>query len=266
MPLLEIIKGGETSEATLHRALDLARQIGKTPIVVNDSRGFFTSRVIATFINEGIAMLAEGIPPTSIEQASMQAGYPAPVLALADEINLKLMRLVRQAGQKAVAAAGEQWVAHPSEPVVDRMLDEFERPGRLEEAGFYAYADGKRVGIWDGLGPAFGADHEGTPPLRDLEERMLFIEALETIRCVEEGVIESVADANVGSILGIGFPGWTGGVLQYVNGYEGGPAGFLARAEELAERYGERFGVPPLLVERAASGIEFRDELPVASA
>jgi 3-hydroxyacyl-CoA dehydrogenase/enoyl-CoA hydratase/3-hydroxybutyryl-CoA epimerase len=263
MPLLEIIRGTETNEATLHRALDLAKQISKTPIVVNDSRGFFTSRVIATFINEGIGMLAEGIPAASIEQASMQAGYPAPVLALADEINLKLMRLVRETGQEAVAGAGDEWVTHPSEPVVDRMLDEFKRPGRLEEAGFYAYSEGRRLGLWDGFPGAFGADHENTPPLIDLEERMLFSESLETIRCVEEGVIESVADANVGSILGIGFPGWTGGVLQYVNGYQGGVAGFRARSEELAKRYGERFSPPALLIEKAETGTTFLDEAPV---
>jgi 3-hydroxyacyl-CoA dehydrogenase / enoyl-CoA hydratase / 3-hydroxybutyryl-CoA epimerase len=264
MPLLEIIKGEETSEQTLHRALDLAKQIGKTPIVVNDSRGFFTSRVIATFINEGIAMLGEGVPASSIEQASMQAGYPAPVLALADEINLKLMRLVREASQEAKAAAGDEWQAHPSEAVVDRMLDELSRPGRLEGAGFYEYDSGKRVRLWSGLADAFSADHATAPPLRDLEERMLFIESLESIRCLEEGVIESVADANVGSILGIGFPGWTGGVLQYVNGYEGGAAGFLTRSRELAERYGQRFEAPPSLVARAESGEVFRDESAVA--
>ena len=141
MPLLEIIKGEKTVDAALYRALDFAKQIGKTPIVVNDSRGFFTSRVIGTFINEGISMLAEGIPAPSIEQASSQAGYPAPVLQLSDELNLKLMRRIRKA---AAAAAGDDWVAHPADGVIDRMLDEFERPGKLEGAGFYEYADGKR--------------------------------------------------------------------------------------------------------------------------
>jgi 3-hydroxyacyl-CoA dehydrogenase/enoyl-CoA hydratase/3-hydroxybutyryl-CoA epimerase len=259
MPLLEIIKGELTGEEALYRALDFAKQIAKTPIVVNDSRGFFTSRVIATFINEGMAMLAEGIPAASIEQASMQAGYPAPVLQLADEINLKLMRLVRRAGIDAVEAAGETWEPHPSEAVVDRLLDEFERPGRLEGAGFYEYLDGKRTRFWPGLADAFGSDPGQAPPFADLIERMLFIESLETICCCEEGVIESVADANVGSILGIGFPGWTGGVLQYVNGYEGGPAGFLERARELAELYGARFDPPDLLVRMAADGERFED-------
>jgi 3-hydroxyacyl-CoA dehydrogenase / enoyl-CoA hydratase / 3-hydroxybutyryl-CoA epimerase len=260
MPLLEIIKGEQTSEETLYRSLDVAKLIRKTPIVVNDSRGFFTSRVIGTFINEGIAMLTEGVPAPSIEQASGQAGYPAPVLQLSDELNLKLMRKIRNAAKEA-GASGSGWDAHPSEAVVDRMLDEFSRPGRLEGAGFYEYEDGKRAGLWPGLKDAFGGDNLDIP-FEDLKERMMFIESIETVRCLDESVIESVADGNIGSILGIGFPGWTGGVLQYVNGYEGGPAGFVARARELAERYGERFEPPASLVEKAERGETYHDEQP----
>jgi 3-hydroxyacyl-CoA dehydrogenase / enoyl-CoA hydratase / 3-hydroxybutyryl-CoA epimerase len=265
MPLLEIIRGEQTSDATLHRALDVAKQIKKTPIVVNDSRGFFTSRVIGTFINEGISMLVEGIPAPTIEQASSQAGYPAPVLQLSDELNLKLMRKIRDAA-KAANATGSGWDAHPSEQVIDRMLDEHQRPGKLEGAGFYEYADGRRTGLWAGLREAFPpvADPSAIK-LKDLEERMLFIEALETVKCVDEGVIESIADANIGSILGIGFPGWSGGVLQYVNGYDGGPTGFVARARELAETYGERFTPPASLVEKAERGETYSDERALAS-
>jgi 3-hydroxyacyl-CoA dehydrogenase/enoyl-CoA hydratase/3-hydroxybutyryl-CoA epimerase len=259
MPLLEIIKGEQTSDETLYRALDVAKQIGKTPIVVNDSRGFFTSRVIGTFINEGIAMLAEGVPAPSIEQASAQAGYPAPVLQLSDELNLKLMRKIRVAAQEAGEGGSSGWDDHPSEAVIDRMLDEFERPGKLEGAGFYAYADGKRAGLWPGLKEAFGGTNRDLP-FEDLKERMLFIEAIESIKCLDEGVIETVADANIGSIMGIGFPGWTGGVLQYVNGYAGGLAGFVARARELAETYGERFEPPASLVEKAERGETYTDE------
>ncbi|HEX3779799.1 MAG TPA: 3-hydroxyacyl-CoA dehydrogenase NAD-binding domain-containing protein [Pseudonocardiaceae bacterium] len=260
MPLLEIIKGEQTSEETLYRSLDVAKLIRKTPIVVNDSRGFFTSRVIGTFINEGIAMLVEGVAAPSIEQASSQAGYPAPVLQLSDELNLKLMRKIRNAAKEA-HATGSGWDAHPSETVIDRMLDEFDRPGRLEGAGFYAYEDGKRAGLWPGLADAFGGENRDVP-FEDLKERMMFIESIETIKCLDEGVIESVADANIGSILGIGFPGWTGGVLQYINGYEGGPSGFVARARELAERYGERFEPPASLVEKAERGETYHDEQP----
>jgi 3-hydroxyacyl-CoA dehydrogenase/enoyl-CoA hydratase/3-hydroxybutyryl-CoA epimerase len=263
MPLLEIIKGEQTSDETLYRALDLAKQIKKTPIVVNDSRGFFTSRVIGTFINEGIAMLTEGVPAPSIEQASSQAGYPAPVLQLSDELNLKLMRKIRNAAKEA-QATGSGWDAHPSEQVIDRMLDEFDRPGKLEGKGFYEYADGKRTGLWSGLKGAFGGENLDVP-FRDLQERMLFIEAIETVKCVDEKVIESVADANIGSIFGIGFPGWTGGVLQYINGYEGGLPGFVARARELAAAYGDRFEPPASLVERAERGESYSDERPLVA-
>lgn len=257
MPLLEIIKGEQTSDETLWRALDVAKQIKKTPIVVNDSRGFFTSRVIGTFINEGISMLVEGIPAPTIEQASSQAGYPAPVLQLSDELNLKLMRKIRDAA-KAAMETGTGWDGHPSEQVIDRMLDDG-RPGKLEGAGFYEYADGKRTGLWSGLKHAFGGTNHDVP-FEDLKERMMFAEALESVKCMDEGVIESVADANIGSIMGIGFPAWTGGVLQYINGYEGGLPGFVARARELAATYGARFEPPASLVERSERGEPYFDE------
>jgi 3-hydroxyacyl-CoA dehydrogenase/enoyl-CoA hydratase/3-hydroxybutyryl-CoA epimerase len=265
MPLLEIIKGEQTSEETLYRALDVAKQIKKTPIVVNDSRGFFTSRVIGTFINEGIAMLTEGVPAPSIEQASSQAGYPAPVLQLSDELNLKLMRKIRNAAREA-QATGSGWDAHPSEQVIDTMLDQHQRPGKLEGAGFYEYEDGKRTRLWPGLREAFPPVEDPSQlSLRDLEERMLFIEAIESVKCLDEGVIETVADANIGSIMGIGFPGWTGGVLQYINGYEGGLPGFVARARQLAEQYGERFTPPASLVEKAERGETYSDSEELAT-
>jgi 3-hydroxyacyl-CoA dehydrogenase/enoyl-CoA hydratase/3-hydroxybutyryl-CoA epimerase len=269
MPLLEIIKGEQTSQETLYRALDVAKLIKKTPIVVNDSRGFFTSRVIGTFINEGIAMLLEGVPAPTIEQASAQAGYPAPVLQLSDELNLKLMRKIRDAAKNATDASTSGWDAHPSEQVIDKMLDEYNRPGRLEGAGFYEYEDGKRSRLWKGLRDAFpSVEDPSTIDLKDLEERMLIIEAIETVKCLDEGVIETVADANIGSIMGIGFPAWTGGVLQYINGYgdpvqhdsRSGLPAFVARARELAERYGDRFEPPTSLVEKAERDEIYSDE------
>jgi 3-hydroxyacyl-CoA dehydrogenase / enoyl-CoA hydratase / 3-hydroxybutyryl-CoA epimerase len=265
MPLVELIKGEKTGDEATYKALDFVKQIKKTPIVVNDSRGFFTSRVIGTFINEGISMLAEGVPAPSIEQASSQAGYPAPVLQLSDELNLKLMRKIRIAAQEA-GETGEGWNNSGSVKVIDDMLDKYERPGRLEGKGFYEYADGKRVGLWSGLKEAFPpVSDPRSLSLKDLEERMLFIEALESVRCVDEGVIESVADANIGSIFGIGYPGWSGGVLQYINGYEGGLAGFVARARELAASYGVRFEPPASLVERAERGEIYSDETELAA-
>lgn len=259
MPLLEIIKGEKGSEDTLNRALDVAKVIGKTPIVVNDSRGFYTSRVIGTFINEGIAMLAEGISPVTIEQASSQAGYPAPVLQLSDELNMELMTKIRKASKEAVESEGLTWDDHPAFAVIDTMIAEG-RPSRLKGAGFYEYADGKRTGLWSGLAEKFPIQGDPTKvSLRDLEERMMFAEALETIKCMDEDVIESVADANIGSIMGIGFPGWTGGVIQYINGYEGGVSGFVARSRELAKQYGERFEPPASLVAKADAGETYSD-------
>ncbi|MCX4749870.1 3-hydroxyacyl-CoA dehydrogenase NAD-binding domain-containing protein [Kitasatospora sp. NBC_01287] len=265
MPLVEIIKGEATGEEAVARAFDLVRRLGKTPIVVNDSRGFFTSRVIGQFINEGVAMVAEGVEPASIEQAAAQAGYPAKVLSLLDELTLTLPRKIRAEAVRAAEEAGEPLLPHPAEVVFDRMVEEFGRPGRSGGAGFYEYdADGRRGRLWPGLREHFGRGGgeggEGVEvPFEDMKERMLFAEALDSVRCLEEGVLTSVADANVGSILGIGFPAWTGGVLQYINGYPGGAAGFTARARELAAAYGERFTPPALLERVAAEGGVFKD-------
>jgi 3-hydroxyacyl-CoA dehydrogenase/enoyl-CoA hydratase/3-hydroxybutyryl-CoA epimerase len=267
MPLLEIIRGANTSDEALHRALDLARRIRKTPIVVNDSPGFFTSRVIGTFMDEGIAMLLEGVPGPTIEQASSQAGYPAPVLQLSDEVNINLMRKVREGYRAGVEAQGRKIEDSPANQVIERMLDDYGRAGKLAGAGFYDYEDGKRIGLWPGLSDAFApvADPSALS-LRDLKERMLIIESLEAVKCLDEGVIQSVADANIGSIMGIGFPGWTGGVLQYINGYAGGPSGFVGRCRELAAAYGDRFQPPASLVQMAERGQRYRDERPLAAA
>ncbi|MEV7550333.1 3-hydroxyacyl-CoA dehydrogenase NAD-binding domain-containing protein [Amycolatopsis sp. NPDC089917] len=254
MPLVEIICGEKTSPATLAKVFDYTLQIKKTPIVVNDSRGFFTSRVIGTFINEAVAALGEGVEPASIEQAGSQAGYPAPPLQLMDELTLTLPRKIRKETREAIEAAGGTWTPHASEAVIDKMLDEHDRKGRSTGSGFYDYDEaGKRTGLWPGLRDAFKSG-SAEVPFEDLKERMLFAEALETVKCFDEGVLTTVADANIGSIFGIGFPAWTGGVIQYINQYEGGLQGFVDRSRQLAERYGDHFTPPASLIEKAAKG------------
>ncbi|MCZ4557574.1 3-hydroxyacyl-CoA dehydrogenase NAD-binding domain-containing protein [Rhodococcus maanshanensis] len=246
MPLVEIIRGEKTSDEALARVFDFVQAIRKTPIVVNDSRGFFTSRVIGTFINEAIGMVAEGIEPATIEQAGMQAGYPAAPLQLSDELNLTLMQKIRAESKAAALAEGKELPADPAGDVINFLVEGNDRKGRLGGAGFYDYVDGKRTGLWSGLREQFNSG-SNQAPIQDLIERMLFIEAIETQKCFDEGVLMTSADANIGSIMGIGFPAWTGGVHQYVLGYEGGKAGFVKRAEELAAKYGERFTPPASL-------------------
>jgi 3-hydroxyacyl-CoA dehydrogenase/enoyl-CoA hydratase/3-hydroxybutyryl-CoA epimerase len=257
MPLVEIIRGEQTSDATVAKAVDVVQKIRKTPIVVNDSRGFYTSRVIGTQINEGLAMLGEGVHPMSVERAATQAGYPVGALQISDELNLELMAKIAKA---TAEAEGDSYRPHPGTRVVETML-EAGRPGKLRGKGFYDYDEsGKRLGLWPGLAELFPPNDEPAD-IRDLKDRYLFIEALETAKCFEEGVIDSAAAANIGSIMGIGYPPLTGGTVQFMQGYDGptgkGLAGFVARARELAERYGDRFAPTGRLVEMAENGESF---------
>ncbi|MFE5408915.1 3-hydroxyacyl-CoA dehydrogenase NAD-binding domain-containing protein [Microbacterium sp. NPDC056569] len=254
MPLVEIVRGERTSDEVLAKTFDYVQQIRKTPIVVNDARGFFTSRVIGRFIAEAVAAVGEGVEPASVEQAALQAGYPAGALQLLDELTISLSRRIRLETRAAEEAEGGTWVEHPSEAVMDWMVVDAERPGRRAGGGFYEYDEsGRRVGIWPGLREKYGSGRT-VLPFEDLQERMLFAEALDTIACLDAGVLTSVPDANIGSIYGIGFPAWTGGVLQYVNQYDGGLPGFIARSRELAERYGDRFLPPASLLAKAEAG------------
>ena len=262
MPLVEIIAGAKTNDAAIAGALDYVKQIKKTPIVVNDSRGFFTSRVIGTFVNEGLAMLAEGVNPVSLERAATTSGFPVGTLQLSDELNLELMKKIRVATQSAVEADGGTWVTHPSETVIDTMI-ELGRSGRLKGAGFFDYDEtGKRQGLWSSLAEQFPVASE-QPDFKDIQDRFLFIMSVETVRCLEEDVLRTVADANIGSIFGIGFPPLYGGALQYINGYEAadgriGIEAFTERAEELAATYGDRFAPPALLLDKAKNGEKFQ--------
>ncbi|MFG0381664.1 3-hydroxyacyl-CoA dehydrogenase NAD-binding domain-containing protein [Pseudomonas sp. zbq_18] len=254
MPLVEIIRGAKTSDETLARGFDYVLQIKKTPIVVEDSRGFFTSRVFGTFTNEGIAMLGEGVSAAMIEAEARKAGMPVGPLAISDEVSMSLMDHIRQQTVADLAAEGKQIPQHPAFAVIDLMLKEYKRPGKAAGGGFYDYPEGGKKHLWPQLKARFEkADAQISQ--EDVRDRILFIQAIETVRCVEEGVLKSVADANIGSIFGIGFAAWTGGALQFINQY--GVKDFVARAQYLAEQYGERFLPPALLLEKAAKGEAF---------
>ncbi|PJK37035.1 3-hydroxyacyl-CoA dehydrogenase [Pseudomonas sp. S10E 269] len=255
MPLVEIIKGARTSDETLARGFDFVLQIKKTPIVVNDSRGFFTSRVFGTFTNEGIAMLGEGVAAPMIETEARKAGMPVGPLAVSDEVSLSLMSHIRQQTAKDLQAEGKAVPTHPATAVIDLLVNEYKRVGKAAGGGFYEYPNGGQKYLWPELKSRFERPDQRISP-QDVRDRLLFIQAIETVRCVEEGVLMSTADANVGSIFGIGFAAWSGGALQFINQY--GLNDFIARARYLAEQYGERFTPPALLLEKAAQGDVFR--------
>jgi 3-hydroxyacyl-CoA dehydrogenase/enoyl-CoA hydratase/3-hydroxybutyryl-CoA epimerase len=244
MKLVEIIRGKATDDETVARAYDYVQAIGKIPIVVNDARGFFTSRVFGTFVMEGAAMVGEGIPAAVVEQAGLQAGMPVGPLAVLDETALSLSVHVLDQTRADFRADGETYIATPGELLVERMVKEFDRNGRAAGGGFYEYPQekGARKFLWPRLKDLFeqpGAAWE----LQELKDRLLYRQAVETARCLAQGVLTSVHDANIGSIFGIGFPGWTGGAMQFI--YGTGIDAFLHRAEVLAAKYGPGFVVAP---------------------
>ncbi|MFO1266390.1 MAG: 3-hydroxyacyl-CoA dehydrogenase NAD-binding domain-containing protein [Rubrivivax sp.] len=258
MPLVEIIVGKETSDETLARGFDYVLQIGKTPIVVNDSRGFYTSRVFATYVMEGIAMLKEGVHPRSIEVAGLQAGMPMPPLALQDEVSLSLSMHVQEQTKKDLAAEGKTLAEHPGTSVI-RQLVEIGRIGKKAGKGFYDYGlddDGRGKALWPELAKLYPTAAQ-QPEQREMIDRLMFAQANEAARCYEEGVLRSVADANIGSIFGWGFAPFHGGALQFINAM--GAKAFVARARELAAKFGPRFEPAAVLVKMAASGGRFAD-------
>lgn len=256
MPLVEIIMGEETDDETLAKAFDYVLQINKTPIVVNDSRGFYTSRVFATYVTEGIAMLGEGVHPRSIEVAGMKAGMPMPPLALQDEVSLDLVMHITEQTKKDLAAEGIDMPDHPSMSVLNVVGREHERLGKKVGKGFYDYPENGEKHLWPELINLFPPKDE-QPSQQDLIDRMMFIQANESAKCYQENVVRSVADTNVGSIFGWGFAPQHGGTLQFIN--EMGAKEFVERSRELAEQYGERFAPAQIVVDMAEKGEEFVD-------
>jgi 3-hydroxyacyl-CoA dehydrogenase/enoyl-CoA hydratase/3-hydroxybutyryl-CoA epimerase len=243
MKLVEIIRGKQTSDETLARAYDYVLAIGKTPIVVNDSRGFFTSRVFGTYVIEGAAMLAEGIHAPLVERAAVMAGMPVGPLEVLDATALSLSVHVLDQTRADYAAEGRSYTATRGELLVERMVKEFNRHGRAAGAGYYDYpADGPKS-LWPGLKTHFEQPFNADPlkAQDDIKQRLLYRQAVETARCLQERVLTSSHDANIGSIFGIGFPAWTGGALQFV--YSEGLDHFIANCAALASKHGEGFAL-----------------------
>jgi 3-hydroxyacyl-CoA dehydrogenase/enoyl-CoA hydratase/3-hydroxybutyryl-CoA epimerase len=245
MPLVEIILGEKTNDEAIARSLDYIQQIRKTPIVVNDSRGFYTSRVFTTFTAEGIMMLAEGVKPALIENAAKMAGMPVGPLAVTDEVTLELAHKI---GMETAAALGQDFPADPSQEVIQAMVEGLDRKGKRFGKGFYAYPDDAPKHLWPGLGEHFPVSAD-QPDIDELKKRLMNIQALETARCVEEGVVTHAEDGDIGSIFGWGFPPYTGGTLSYIDTM--GIRNFVAECDRMAEDYGSRFQVSEWLRNRA---------------
>ncbi|MFT7404554.1 3-hydroxyacyl-CoA dehydrogenase NAD-binding domain-containing protein [Zhongshania sp.] len=252
MPLVEIVRGKQTSDETLAKAFDLAQQLGKTPIVVNDAPGFFTTRVISKTVTQGAIMLEEGVNPVLIESAARDNGSPVGPLAAIDEISQETAYKNGQQSKADTIAQGREWQDNAASRILDLMVNDFGRKGKVHGGGYYEYPAGGKKYIWPGLKDAFAAQGYVDIPYQDIKDRLTFSQCLEAVRAMEEGVIDVVGDGNIGSIMGIGFPAQTGGVFQAINAY--GLKAFVTRAQDLEAHYGNDFTVPALLLSRAESG------------
>ncbi|MCB9235064.1 MAG: enoyl-CoA hydratase/isomerase family protein [Bacteroidia bacterium] len=249
MQLVEVIMGKQSDDYALAMCIDYIKQIRKVPIVVNDSRGFFTSRIFKTFVIEGMEMLAEGIKPALIENASKMAGMPVGALAVTDEVSLSLMDHIQTQTEKDGIAVEEN-----ARKVTQIMVHEQGRVGKKAGKGFYEYPEGGQKHLWKGLSEHFPVA-ASQPSAAEVSKRLLHIQALESVRCLEEGVLRSVEDADIGSILGWGFPPYTGGVLSYIDFV--GVDWFVDECDDFADRFGERYRPTDKLREMAANGQGF---------
>lgn len=251
MPLVEIITGKETSEATLARSMDLVKAMRKTPIVVSDSRGFFTSRVFATYVQEGLAMVKEGVHPMLIERAARMAGMPVGPLALADEVSLELMHRI---AAQTRSDLGDKAVEHPAASLVTTFVEELSRVGKKNGAGIYDYPKDGKKRLWPELATHFPLAAT-QPSVVDVQQRLLHIQGIESARCLEEGVLSHTTDGDVGSILGWGFAPQHGGVFSYMDTI--GVSKFTRECAQLAEQHGARFAPPAVLESMAKEGKSF---------
>jgi 3-hydroxyacyl-CoA dehydrogenase/enoyl-CoA hydratase/3-hydroxybutyryl-CoA epimerase len=251
MQLVEVIPGAKTTPQTLAKALDFVKQIRKTPIVVNDQRGFYTSRCFRVFPEEGMAMLAEGIKPALIENAGRMAGMPVGPLSVADEVSMQLMHKVRAAEKTDLGASYER---DPAEPVLDLFVQTLGRLGRKSKAGFYDYPDGGKKTLWAGIGAHF-PPAAVQPGVGEIKMRILYRQALEAVRCLAENVITKPADGDLGAVLGWGFAPYTGGPFCMIDTI--GVRKFVAECDRMTQAYGARFSPPELLRKMAMTEQKF---------
>lgn len=250
MPLVEIIMGEKTGDEALARSLDYVQQIGKTPIVVNDSRGFYTSRCFGTYVTEGVAMLADGVVPALIENAGKFAGMPVGALAVSDEVSIELGYKVREQTKKDL---GDKYVGQPGDEIVDKLM-ELGRVGRKGGKGYYDYPEGEKKHLWAGLAENWPAADE-QPSLDEVKKRFLYRQAVEAARCLEEGVLREVSDGDIGAILGWGYAPYTGGPFSLIDTV--GVEEFVRECDRMAQQYGARFAPPQLLRDMAEKGETF---------
>ena len=263
MPLVEIIVGKKTSQETLAKAMDLVQKIRKTPIVVNDSRGFFTSRVCGAFISEGHRMLKEGIPAAMIENCARFAGMPVGPLSLNDEVAIDLSWKIMDQARRDAETTGHKYESSGTEDILELMVKKLERFGRKNGKGFYDYpADGKKR-LWPDLAKHFPSDprwqfgegEEKRAKETEIKKRLLYVQAVDTARCLEGNVLTNPQDGDVGSIMGLGFAPQTGGAISLID--QVGIKKFVAECDEFAKKYGKQFEVPKLLRDMAAKGQSF---------
>ncbi len=250
MPLVEIITGEKTSETTLAKGFDFVQQIKKVPIVVNDSRGFFTSRVFATFIDEGCRMVKEGVDPVLVDAMGRMAGMPVGPLTIHDEVAQELTLKIAETNKELDEKLGDDFASgNPLTYELSKLfVKEYGRGGKAHGGGWYEYKEDGSKAIWPKVYELFHMP-EVELPKQDMIDRILFRQIIESVKCFEENVLEAVSDANIGSVMGIGFPPYTGGVLQYINTY--GVKAFVKRSMALAQKYGARFNPPELLLKKA---------------
>ncbi|HEX7007311.1 MAG TPA: 3-hydroxyacyl-CoA dehydrogenase NAD-binding domain-containing protein [Alphaproteobacteria bacterium] len=251
MRLVEVIRGEATGDVAIARALDYVKRIRKTPIVVNDGRGFYTSRVFGTYVNEGLALLVEGVNPALIENAGRLAGMPVGPLAVADEVGIDLIHHIKEQTKRDLGARYEPL---PGDDVVPLFVATLQRPGRKGSRGFYDYpAEGPKR-LWPDLAKHFPRK-ASQPDVETVKRRLLHIQGVETARCLEEKIVADPRDADVGSVYGWGFPPFTGGTVSYIDGL--GVADFVRDCEALAQQHGARFAPPALLRDMARRGARF---------